>query len=102
MELQAQISPSIVRSAGFPPILPFKLSSQRMPAKYRTIFFSLVIIVILLHLTTVHVMPERKREYWEGILLLENLTGRKMGMPAHLTKLDLHWACASIKHFWAC
>jgi len=48
MDVPAQISPSLVRSAGLPPILPIIFSSKRKPA---IISFWRSLYVILLPLT---------------------------------------------------
>ena len=45
---------------------------------------------------------ERKREYWAGILKLENMTRRIGGRPADQTKLGLMWAGTSITRFLSC
>jgi len=76
VDVPAQISPSKVKSAGFSPIIPFLLSTKG--CLHSALFFSLTIIVALLPLPTwinqmymAHGLPERKREYGAGILLLE-------------------------------
>ena len=110
MDVPAQISLSIVRSAGFPPIIPFMLSSQRMLEQYSLFlsgdhsdFISFANIWInQMYLVHTRRSPERKREYRDGIRFRENLTGRITGMSAHLTKLGLLWACPSITCSLAC
>jgi len=81
MDVPAQISQSMLRSAGFPSIIPFMLISQRM---IWTSFANMD------HGTWI---SREKKRVWAGILFPEHLTWRITGKSAHLTKLGLLWAC---------